>query len=106
MKFRLAVFIVAFFTITVCSTLGIKSSSDLDNARKTALLYEELIESKSPNTAQRTLFLSKMPKGGGLHNHYSGSIYAETYLDWVKDAGYWTDKDTLKINLFLEKKCF
>ncbi|WP_051012491.1 amidohydrolase family protein [Desulfobacula toluolica] len=98
MKLRLAVFIVAIFTIAGCSTLEIKSSSNLDNAHKTALLYEELIEGKSPDTAQLTLFFSNMPKGGDLHNHYSGSIYAETYLDWVKDAGYWIDKNTLYIS--------
>lgn len=97
MKFRFAIFIVALFTMTGCLTLEIKSSADLDNERKTALLYEELIEGESPNTAQLTLFFSKMPKGGDLHNHYSGSIYAETYLDWVEDAGYWIDKNTFEI---------
>lgn len=97
MKFRSAIFIVAVFTILGCSHLGIKSGPDLSNARKTALLYEGLIKGESPNIAQLTLFLSRMPKGGDLHNHFSGSIYAETYLDWVKDAGYWIDKVTLKI---------
>lgn len=26
-------------------------------------------------------FFSSMPKGGDLHHHYSGSVYAETYAD-------------------------
>ena len=26
-----------------------------------------------------------MPKGGDLHHHYSGSVYAETYLEYVVD---------------------
>src|SRR5262249_23576676 len=30
-------------------------------------------------------FLAEMPKGGGLHNHLSGSIYAESYLRWAAD---------------------
>ncbi len=98
MKFRSAIFIVVIFTIVGCSTIGIKLSSDPDNAHKTALLYKELIEGKSPNTAQLNLFFSKMPKGGDLHNHYSGSIYAETYLNWVEVAGYWIDKNTLNIS--------
>jgi hypothetical protein len=29
------------------------------------------------------LFLREMPKGGDLHNHLSGSIYAESYLQWA-----------------------
>src|SRR5262252_8664675 len=30
-------------------------------------------------------FLRDMPKGGNLHNHLSGSIYAESYLRWAAD---------------------
>jgi hypothetical protein len=32
-------------------------------------------------------FLSEMPKGGDLHNHLSGAIYAESYLRWAADDG-------------------
>jgi hypothetical protein len=28
-------------------------------------------------------FLNEMPKGGDLHNHLSGAIYAESYLRWA-----------------------
>lgn len=31
------------------------------------------------------VFLRDMPKGGDLHNHLSGSIYAESYLRWAAD---------------------
>src|SRR6188474_2002781 len=27
-------------------------------------------------------FLKAMPKGGDLHQHLSGAVWAETYLDW------------------------
>jgi adenosine deaminase len=30
-------------------------------------------------------FLREMPKGGDLHNHLSGAIYAESYLRWAVD---------------------
>ena len=30
-------------------------------------------------------FLREMPKGGDLHNHLSGAIYAESYLRWAAD---------------------
>src|SRR3979490_1979621 len=30
-------------------------------------------------------FLREMPKGGDLHNHLSGAIYAETYLKWAAE---------------------
>src|SRR3954452_9321597 len=32
-------------------------------------------------------FLEEMPKGGDLHNHLSGAIYAESYLQWAADDG-------------------
>ncbi|MEA1936273.1 MAG: adenosine deaminase [Thermodesulfobacteriota bacterium] len=62
------------------------------------MLYNEFIEGESPNIAQLNLFFSKMPKGGDIHHHYSGSVYAETYLDWVEVAGYWIDKNALQIS--------
>src|SRR5258708_8187271 len=30
-------------------------------------------------------FLREMPKGGDLHNHLSGAIYAESFLRWAVD---------------------
>ena len=32
-------------------------------------------------------FIKAMPKGGDLHNHLSGAVYAETYLGWAKADG-------------------
>lgn len=32
------------------------------------------------------MFLQAMPKGGDLHNHLSGSVYAEDYLRWAGEA--------------------
>lgn len=40
------------------------------------------------NEAALTAFMSRMPKGGDLHNHYSGAIYGESYFKWLSDAGY------------------
>lgn len=32
-------------------------------------------------------FLTRMPKGGDLHNHLSGAVYAESFLHWAADDG-------------------
>ncbi len=32
-------------------------------------------------------FLRSMPKGGDLHNHLSGAVYAESYLRWALEDG-------------------
>jgi adenosine deaminase len=44
------------------------------------------------NDPVRTLmFLRRMPKGGDLHSHLSGAIYAESYIRWAADAGLCID---------------
>ena len=50
------------------------------------------------NTAALTAFFSQMPKGGDLHNHYSGSVYAETYIDYVVDRNYYINITTLAVD--------
>jgi adenosine deaminase len=42
-------------------------------------------------------FLADMPKGGDLHNHLSGAIYAESYLRWAADDGLCVAVATLSI---------
>lgn len=36
---------------------------------------------------QLRMFLQAFPKGGDLHNHLSGSVYAEDFVDWAVDSG-------------------
>src|SRR5258708_4431517 len=42
-------------------------------------------------------FLREMPKGGDLHNHLSGAIYAERYLRWAADDKFCLVVATLTI---------
>ena len=42
-------------------------------------------------------FLTAMPKGGDLHNHLSGAIYAESYLYWAAADGLCLATGTLSI---------
>jgi len=51
--------------------------------QKTASYFESI--RKSP--PKQMAFLLKMPKGADLHNHLSGSIYAERYIEWAAAAG-------------------
>lgn len=39
-------------------------------------------------SARLRAFLQQMPKGGDLHNHLVGSVYAEDYLRWADEDGY------------------
>ena len=71
--------------------------SDINSTQVTSKFYESMLNSSPVNEALLHLFFTKMPKGGDLHHHYSGSIYAETYLEWVEKKGWYIDKCTLKI---------
>ena len=39
-------------------------------------------------------FLKEMPKGGDLHNHLYGAIYAESFIDYAADSGLCVDHTT------------
>jgi hypothetical protein len=39
-------------------------------------------------------FLRAMPKGGDLHHHLSGSVYAENYIGWAAEDGLCIDRHT------------
>ncbi len=49
------------------------------------------------NPLELHAFLYRMPKGGDLHNHLSGAIYAETFLKAAADKGLCLDTKALAI---------
>jgi hypothetical protein len=42
-------------------------------------------------------FLQQMPKGGDLHVHLSGAIYAESFIDWASEGALCVDRTTSKL---------
>ncbi len=44
---------------------------------------------------QLVAFLRRMPKGGDLHSHLSGAVYAESYVAWAAEAGLCVNRRTL-----------
>jgi hypothetical protein len=43
------------------------------------------------------IFIREMPKGGDLHSHLSGAVYAESYLRWAAEDGLCVDARRLAI---------
>ncbi len=43
-------------------------------------------------------FVRQMPKGGDLHNHASGAIYAESYIRWATSDGLCVDEKSLALS--------
>lgn len=42
-------------------------------------------------------FVKDVPKGGDLHHHLSGAVYAETYLAWAKAEGYCVNTGSMSL---------
>ena len=42
-------------------------------------------------------FLEEMPKGGDLHNHLDGSLYAEDIIDWAASDNMCVDRTTSRL---------
>lgn len=47
--------------------------------------------------ADLTAFLRAMPKGGDLHSHLSGAVYAESYLEWAREDGLCVNEAALAL---------
>ena len=50
---------------------------------------------KSP--PQMLAFLLRMPKGGDLHSHLSGAVYAESFVQWAADKGLCVSQTTFAL---------
>ncbi|MCC4610709.1 adenosine deaminase [Xanthomonas campestris pv. esculenti] len=57
----------------------------------------QLFQAAVSQPAQLRALLQAMPKGGDLHNHLSGSVYAEDYLQWASDDGACVQLDDLSL---------
>ena len=69
----------------------------LANEAATARHYAALVAGAEPKLAELTMFFTQMPKGGDLHHHYSGAIYAEQYVDFLDKQGLCVNKQTYRI---------
>src|SRR6185369_492088 len=76
--------------LTLSAQTGVKSAE-----QKTASYFESI--RKSP--PKQLAFLLKMPKGADLHNHLSGSIYAERYIEWAAEKGLCINTSTMFLSV-------
>lgn len=57
------------------------------------------------NEAELTAFISQMPKGGDLHNHYTGAVYAESYVNWLIEKDLCVNPLTLETSWLSADTC-
>lgn len=68
-----------------------------DNANGTAEQKTALsLESLRDHPGLLYAFLRQMPKGGDLHSHLSGAVYAESIIRWAAEDGLCIDQKTLQ----------
>lgn len=82
MKFRIG-FLIVVHIFAICSSPA------------EALANEDLFESVRHDPLLLRRFLEQMPKGGDLHNHLSGTVYAESYIRFAAADGFCIDTDTM-----------
>ena len=72
---------------------GLTLSAQSRQSETTASYFESI--RKSP--PKQLAFLLKMPKGADLHNHLSGAIYAESYIQWAAEKGLCVNNRTMTL---------
>lgn len=75
------------FTLTIIFILNVGFSQNVDQ-------YFERIKN---NEAALIAFFSQMPKGGDLHHHYAGAIYAETILNNAISEDFFLNTQTMMV---------
>src|SRR6185369_2716845 len=76
---------LAFFT-TIMAAVAYAQTPEQRTARQ--------MEAVRNNPPLLLAFLRDMPKGGDLHNHLSGAIYAESFINFAAQDGLCVDRAT------------
>ncbi len=87
--FLLHTFVIIAFLLQACAV------NLNNNEHITEVYFQEILNSN--DKANMGLFFSLMPKGGDIHHHYSGALYAETYLDWAAKKGQCISTDSYQL---------
>lgn len=69
----------------------------IENGVNTPKTVQEYFESIKGNHAALRQFFTVMPKGGDVHNHLTGSAYAETYFELAAKKGMYVNLETGKL---------
>ena len=77
--------IIRTFALLLTLTFATASTSPLSAAGKTAAYLETIRKTADPT--RLTEFLNDIPKGGDLHHHLSGAVYAESYINYAAEDG-------------------
>jgi adenosine deaminase/adenosine deaminase CECR1 len=87
--------------LTVLSSAQISSAqisrAQISRAQSPEEKTAKYLESVRHQPGLLLAFLQEMPKGGDLHVHLSGAIYAESMIDWASESALCVDRSTSKL---------
>jgi hypothetical protein len=86
-----------YLTIVLLSALAAATAAapaSAQTAEQRAARYLDSIRRQPPLLQA---FLEDMPKGGDLHNHIDGAIYAEDIIDWAASDNLCVDRTTSRL---------
>src|SRR5229473_6328029 len=88
-----AAMLLMMFTAAWPQTAARKEITAGSAEQKTAAYFESV--RNQPSLLMD--FLQRMPKGGDLHNHLSGAVYAESFVRWAVQDGLCVDRTSSSI---------
>ncbi len=93
---RLAPIILALPFLAACASTQrtLPSTRPADATAATAAYMERI--RNDPNAL--LLFIRQMPKGGDIHSHLGGAVYAESYIRWAEEDGLCLIRATLSLS--------
>jgi hypothetical protein len=91
---RMLALLVGALTLATCAPMAPLALAAPETAAQRTARYFEAIREEPPLL---TAFLRRMPKGGNLHDHLSGAIYAESYIRWAAKDGLCIDRQNLAL---------
>lgn len=83
--------------LALLATLGASAQGETASGRSAQSRTEAYFRTVRGQPPLLWAFLKGMPKGGDLHSHLSGAIYAESMIGWAGDDGLCVDDKTLML---------
>jgi len=88
---------MAWFLIALCFCLAQIAGAQSSRAQTAEENAAKYMESVRHQPGLLLAFLQQMPKGGDLHVHLGGAIYAESFIDWASENALCVDRSTSKL---------
>lgn len=88
-------------SLLLISSLTVVAQVPAVQARQNLLSQEQrttqYFESIRQSPLKQLAFLLEMPKGGDIHNHLSGAVYAESYIQWAADQSLCVEEKRMNV---------